>query len=232
MSTRSLTWTEQKVSRPECGCHRGTKTGSWLHPLQRAEGLRSSRKQRPTPKNKWQCYNHSGTFGWLTKHFRKTGVLRTIIAVSIGEADTRRDPLGDQAIEVTGEWPGCERTWAQPEEGLQGCKRGNTIQWFNCRNAFVVSADLGLWGRLGQNVFIVFEHLVDSEQGSTCQTNKQFWQATARAEAHSGFHCTAAMFLCSRCFRVGVVALIGITKEQSQLKYWSAHRETLKLHGN
>lgn len=28
---------------------------------------------------------------------------RTIIAVSIGEADTRRDPLGDQAIEVTGE---------------------------------------------------------------------------------------------------------------------------------
>lgn len=88
-----------------------------------------------------------------------------------------------------------------------------------CRNAFVVSADLGLWGRLGQNVFIAFEHLVDSEQGSTCQTNKQFWQATARAEAHSGFHCTAAMFLCSRCFRVGVVALIGITKEQSQLKY-------------
>lgn len=31
---------------------------------------------------------------------------RTIIAVSIGEADTRRDPLGDQAMEVTGEWPG------------------------------------------------------------------------------------------------------------------------------
>lgn len=27
----------------------------------------------------------------------------TIIAVSIGEADTRRDPLGDQAMEVTGE---------------------------------------------------------------------------------------------------------------------------------
>lgn len=27
----------------------------------------------------------------------------TIIAVSTGEADKRRDPLGDQAMEVTGE---------------------------------------------------------------------------------------------------------------------------------
>lgn len=79
----------------------------------------------------------------------------------------------------------------------------------------VVSVDLGLWGRSGQNVLAATEHLVDSEQGSTCQTNKQFWQATARAEAHSGFHCTAAMFLCSRCFRVGVVALRGVTMEHS-----------------
>lgn len=29
--------------------------------------------------------------------------LDTIIAVSIGEADKSRDPLGDQAMEVTGE---------------------------------------------------------------------------------------------------------------------------------
>lgn len=28
---------------------------------------------------------------------------RTIMAVSMGEADKRRDPLGDQAMEVTGE---------------------------------------------------------------------------------------------------------------------------------
>lgn len=44
--------------------------------------------------------------------------LRTIIAVSIGDADTRREPLGDQAMEVTGEWPGWDKTCAQPDEGL------------------------------------------------------------------------------------------------------------------
>lgn len=49
--------------------------------------------------------------------------------------------------------------------------------------------------------------LVDSEQGSTCQTSRQFWQATASADAHSGFHCTAATLRCRRCLSVGVVAL-------------------------
>lgn len=47
----------------------------------------------------------------------------TIIAVSTGEADTRRDPFGDQAMEATGEWPGRERTCAQPDEGLHGSRR-------------------------------------------------------------------------------------------------------------
>lgn len=50
-------------------------------------------------------------------------------------------------------------------------------------------------------------NLVDSEQGSTCQTSRQFWQATARADAHRGFHCTAATLRCRRCFSVGAVAL-------------------------
>lgn len=137
------------------------------------------------------------------------------MAVSIGDADTRREPLGDQAMEVTGEWPGCDRTWAQPEEGLYRVQERKCKSTWARPTALVVSVDFGLGGRFGQNVFIATEHLVDSEQGSTCQTNKQFWQATARAEAHSGFHCTAAMFLCSRCLRVGVVALRGITKEHS-----------------
>lgn len=47
--------------------------------------------------------------------------MHTIIAVSTGEADTSREPEGDQAMEVTGEWPGWVNTWAQPEEGLCVC---------------------------------------------------------------------------------------------------------------
>lgn len=85
---------------------------------------------------------------------------------------------------------------------------------FKSKRACVWVANHGLGRWFGQNVFIATEHLVDSEHGSTCQTNKQLWQATARAEAHSGFHCSAAMFLCSRCLRVGVVALRGSTEER------------------
>lgn len=71
------------------------------------------------------------------------------------------------------------------------------------------------------------EYLVEREQGSTCHTSTQFWQATARAEAHSGFHCTAATFLWRRCFNVGVVALRGKRKrrieaiEESWWEIWN-----------
>lgn len=102
---------------------------------------------------------------------------------------------------------------------FQGAREDTQINESTSDCICVVSADLELWGRVRRNVLIAFQHLVDSEQGSTCHTNKQLWQATARAEAHSGFHCTAAMFLCSRCFSVGVVALSGMTKEQSLLKH-------------
>lgn len=67
-------------------------------------------------------------------------LLGTIIVVSIGEADKSRDPLGDQAMEVTGEWPGWVRTWAQPDEGLQDQrKKCNVItikhvMWKNTRS--------------------------------------------------------------------------------------------------
>lgn len=66
--------------------------------------------------------------GSQTTQFRWQLCSPTIMAVSIGDADTRSEPLGDQAMEVTGEWPGCERTWAQPEEGLPGWRRGNANQ--------------------------------------------------------------------------------------------------------
>lgn len=75
--------------------------------------------------NQWHRYNQSDS---QMKQCRSQSCLPTIMAVSIGDADTRREPLGDQAMEVTGEWPGCERTWAQPEEGLPGCRRGNANQ--------------------------------------------------------------------------------------------------------
>lgn len=55
-------------------------------------------------------------------------LLGTIIVVSIGEADKSRDPLGDQAMEVTGEWPGWDRTWAQPDEGLQDQRKKCNFQ--------------------------------------------------------------------------------------------------------
>lgn len=50
-------------------------------------------------------------------------------------------------------------------------------------------------------------YLVDREVGSRCQTSTQLWQATARMEAHNGFHAIDATFLCKRCFRIGIVAL-------------------------
>lgn len=40
------------------------------------------------------------------KKSRPGPTLDTIMVVSMGEADRSRDPLGDQAMEVTGEWPG------------------------------------------------------------------------------------------------------------------------------
>lgn len=68
----------------------------------------------------WDIQRPGHTYSTLAKGSRVRLLLDTIIAVSIGEADKSREPLGDQAMDVTGEWPGWDRTWAQPDEGLQG----------------------------------------------------------------------------------------------------------------
>lgn len=131
----------------------------------------------------------------------------TIIAVSIGEADTRREPLGHQAMEVTGECPGWDNTCAHPDEGL-------VEKW----ETYTFKAERYITRKHTSAREVT--NLVDREQGSTCQTSKQFWQATARADAHSGFHCRAATLLCRRCFSVGVVAL----KVQKRLRFQSTAR--------
>lgn len=129
-----LTWKEQMVWKPGHGCHQGTRTGSWPHLLQHAEVAHSFLKLRPKPERyidaKGTAAHRSSVNKFSLVNFLSQDALDltmkrlpcTIIAVSIGEADTRRDPLGDQAMEVTGEWPGWDKTWAQPDEGLDGCR--------------------------------------------------------------------------------------------------------------
>lgn len=74
-------------------------------------------------------------------------------------------------------------------------------------------------------------YLVDSEQGSTCHTSRQFWQATARSDAHRGFHCSAATFFCRRCFRVGVMALNREQRTENRERCdQKHHRETKRQH--
>lgn len=78
---------------------------------------------------------HKGVTHWkfseYNKWWRTMEKPCTIIAVSMGEADTRREPLGDQAMEVTGEWPGWDKTCAHPDEGLFKRRKSDRYRAFH-----------------------------------------------------------------------------------------------------
>lgn len=122
------------------------KSQVWRSNLNKADGVEANtwlpsgdqeRKVTPPPPTLWSGTQDSAATSqtWKT-HFLSIKIpggsrifiglvvnikqpLRTIMDVSIGEADKRRAPLGDQAMDVTGAWPGWDNTWAQLDEGLK-----------------------------------------------------------------------------------------------------------------
>ena len=52
----------------------------------------------------------------------------TIIALSVGDADTRMPSSGHQATLMTGLWPGVDSTWAQLADGRVANDVGSIVQ--------------------------------------------------------------------------------------------------------
>jgi len=79
-------------------------------------------------------------------HSKHTCQQSTIIALSVGDADTRMPSSGHQATLMTGEWPGVDNTWAQLADGLVANDVGSIVQmrtqlW---QAAASTEADVGL----------------------------------------------------------------------------------------